>query len=52
MNKVVVAIAGIVIFNEVASQRNLMSIGMGLLAGIIFVLAKTYSPTVSTGGGK
>jgi hypothetical protein len=52
MNKVVVAVAGIVIFNEVASQRNLASIGMGLLAGIIFVLAKMYSPSTSTGGAK
>lgn len=52
MNKVVVAVAGIVIFNEVASQRNLMSIGMGLLAGIIFVFAKTYSPSPAASGGK
>ncbi len=42
MNKVFVALAGIVIFRETSSFGNLVSIGVGLLAGFLFVYAKAY----------
>mmetsp|Transcript_33501 Transcript_33501/g.84889 ORF Transcript_33501/g.84889 Transcript_33501/m.84889 type:complete len:389 (-) Transcript_33501:687-1853(-) len=45
MNKVVVAVAGIAIFHETANSRNLISIGVGLLAGVVFVVFKAYAPT-------
>lgn len=40
MNKVAVAVAGVVLFHEAASWRNLASIALGLAAGVVFVLAK------------
>lgn len=40
MNKVVVALAGILLFHEAAGFWNLVAIGIGLLAGVIFVVAK------------
>ena len=38
--QVVVAVAGIMLFREPTSFQNLLSISMGLAAGIVFVLAK------------
>ncbi len=42
MNKVLVALAGIVLFEETTTWSNLASIGVGLLAGTLFVMAKAY----------
>lgn len=42
MNKVIVAVLGIVLFRETASLRNLMSIAVGLCAATVFVVAKAY----------
>ncbi|EFJ42785.1 hypothetical protein VOLCADRAFT_66734 [Volvox carteri f. nagariensis] len=52
MNKVVVAVAGMWYFAEPASATNVLSIAMGLLAGFLFVFAKSApapgrSPTVN-----
>lgn len=41
LNKIIVAVAGILLFREPSSLANLFSIAVGLSAGIIFVLAKT-----------
>ena len=41
LNKVIVAVAGLLLFHEANSPRNQMSIGVGLLAGVVFVLAKS-----------
>lgn len=41
--QILVAIVGIVLFHEAASGRNLASIGVGLLAGVVFVFAKAYA---------
>lgn len=41
MNKVVVAVAGILLFHESSNWRNLLSIAIGLAAGLVFVFAKT-----------
>jgi len=40
MNKVIVATAGIILFDESSGWRNLLSIAIGLAAGIVFVFAK------------
>lgn len=40
MNKVIVATAGIVLFNESTDWRNLLSIAIGLAAGLVFIFAK------------
>mmetsp|Transcript_6321 Transcript_6321/g.13954 ORF Transcript_6321/g.13954 Transcript_6321/m.13954 type:complete len:367 (-) Transcript_6321:835-1935(-) len=42
LNKILVAVAGILLFAEPTTLRNLMSIVVGLAAGVIFVLAKAY----------
>ncbi|KAL6763118.1 hypothetical protein V8C86DRAFT_2507702 [Haematococcus lacustris] len=47
LNKVLVAVAGIILFREVTTVRNLTSIAVGLLAGVIFVFAKAYQPAPS-----
>uniref|UniRef100_A0A6S8I4N4 Sugar phosphate transporter domain-containing protein n=1 Tax=Dunaliella tertiolecta TaxID=3047 RepID=A0A6S8I4N4_DUNTE len=41
MNKVIVATAGIILFDESSGWRNLLSIAIGLAAGLVFVFAKT-----------
>ena len=43
MNKILVAVAGIVLFHEAPTMRNMASISLGLLAGVIFVFAKGYT---------
>lgn len=40
LNKILVAVAGILIFQEISSLQNLASIGVGLLAALVFVFAK------------
>lgn len=40
MNKVIVATAGIILFHESSSWRNILSIAVGLAASIVFVFAK------------
>lgn len=50
MNKVVVAVVGMWYFAEPASPTNLLSIGMGLVAGFLFVFAKS-APAPSKGVG-
>lgn len=44
LNKIIVSVVGIIIFREVASIRNMVSIAVGLLAGVVFVFAKAYAP--------
>lgn len=39
-NKIIVAVAGIVGFQEPTSARNLLSIALGLAAGALFGFAK------------
>ena len=56
MNKVVVAVVGVWLFQERATPVNLVSIALGLAAGILFVFAKTgHGPSrishVATGAG-
>ncbi|KXZ50260.1 hypothetical protein GPECTOR_17g898 [Gonium pectorale] len=51
MNKVVVAVVGMWYFAEPASRTNLLSIGMGLLAGFLFVFAKSAPTASHTGSG-
>lgn len=41
MNKVIVATAGILLFDESSGWRNILSIAIGLVAGVIFMFAKT-----------
>jgi len=41
MNKVIVATAGIILFDESSGWRNLLSIAIGLAAGLVFAFAKT-----------
>lgn len=41
LNKIIVAVFGIILFREITSFSNIFSIVMGLLAGIVFVLAKS-----------
>ena len=45
LNKIIVAVAGIVLFREPSNTRNLFSIAVGLAAGIVFVLAKSHPHT-------
>jgi len=40
LNKIPVAIVGIVVFHEASTPQNMASIFIGLLAGILFVWAK------------
>lgn len=40
LNKIPVAIIGILMFNAPTSRTNLISIGVGLTAGVLFVRAK------------
>ena len=40
LNKIIVAVLGILLFNESTAPKNLVSIAIGLLGGILFVLAK------------
>ncbi len=42
MNKILVALAGLVLFQERTTPGNLASIVVGLAAGTVFVLAKGY----------
>ncbi|GLC55659.1 hypothetical protein PLESTB_001011800 [Pleodorina starrii] len=50
MNKVVVAVVGMWYFAEPANATNLLSIGMGLVAGFLFVFAKSAPlPAASRG---
>mmetsp|Transcript_11149 Transcript_11149/g.19506 ORF Transcript_11149/g.19506 Transcript_11149/m.19506 type:complete len:352 (+) Transcript_11149:19-1074(+) len=42
MNKILIAAAGMIIFREVSSLSNLASIAVGLIASLVFVLAKGY----------
>lgn len=42
MNKVIVALAGIILFQEPTTAGNLASIAVGLGAGTLFVMAKAY----------
>lgn len=41
LNKIPVAIVGIVAFHEASNPQNLASIALGLAAGVLFVFAKT-----------
>lgn len=41
LNKIPVAIVGILAFHEASSPKNLASIALGLAAGVLFVFAKT-----------
>lgn len=41
LNKIPVAIVGIMVFHEASSPQNMASIGIGLFAGILFVVAKS-----------
>ena len=41
LNKIIVAVVGIVLFREPSNIQNIVSIGVGLMAGIVFVLAKS-----------
>jgi len=44
LNKMPVAIFGLVIFHEPTNSKNLSSIILGLLAGVLFVRAKNTQP--------
>ncbi|MEW5305018.1 MAG: hypothetical protein WDW36_007589 [Sanguina aurantia] len=44
MNKILVAVAGILIFQEATSTKNMASIGVGLIAALVFVCAKDLGP--------
>ena len=41
LNKIPVAVVGILAFREASSPQNLASIALGLAAGVLFVFAKT-----------
>lgn len=47
LNKIPVAIFGLVIFREPTNPKNLASIILGLLAGVLFVRAKQQAPPKS-----
>lgn len=51
LNKILVAVIGIVAFHEPTTARNLSSIGLGLLAGLAFGLAKQQGGGGVGGGG-
>jgi len=40
MNKIIVAVAGIALFHESSGWRNLVSIAIGLIAGLVFMFVK------------
>jgi GDP-mannose transporter len=44
LNKIPVAVFGLVIFREPTNPKNLASIILGLLAGVLFVRAKQQGP--------
>ena len=46
LNKIIVAVAGIILFKEPTNTNNVSSIIVGLAAGIVFVLAKSQ-PTAA-----
>ncbi len=55
LNKVPIAILSLALFQDrnLHNPHNLGSVGIGLLAGVVFVFAKTHKPAqVVAGGGK
>ncbi len=51
LNKIPVAIVGLVVFKEPTNAKNLLSIIIGLLAGVLFVQAKNLKPAGGGGAG-
>ncbi|KAJ9523828.1 hypothetical protein QJQ45_020029 [Haematococcus lacustris] len=45
LNKIPVAIVGLLVFHEPTNPKNAASIAIGLLAGVLFVQAKQMAPT-------
>ncbi len=52
LNKIPVAIVGLLVFQEPTNPKNLGSIILGLLAGVIFVQVKNFKPAASGGSSK